>query len=129
MHSSSLPSCQAAVWKGVRQGLDDYGGGNLRSSKSVLDVALRVDLPDKSLSLPPEEPQAIRDDSAWRQGRAFMLTVLFGPAPEGWRYSPKQQDKAAPSGDTAPLAGGQQSAGTAPLAGGHQRASNLRGPL
>ena len=87
MHSSSLPSCQAAVWKGVRQGLDDYGGGNLRSSKSVLDVALRVDLPDKSLSLPPEEPQAIRDDSAWRQGRAFMLTVLFGPAPQGWRYS------------------------------------------
>ena len=71
----------------MRQGLDDYGGGNLRSSKSVLDVALRVDLPDKSLSLSLDEPQAIRDDAAWRQGRAFMLTVLFGPAPQGWRYS------------------------------------------
>jgi len=34
--------------------------------------------------LPPEEPQAIRDASAWGYGREFMLTVLFGPPPTGW---------------------------------------------
>ena len=58
--------------------LDDFGNGNARSSRSMLGVALGVDAPDKSPSLPPEEPQAIRDDSAWIQGREFMLTVLFG---------------------------------------------------
>ena len=63
-------SRQATVWKGVRQVLDDFGGGNARSSRSMLGVALGAD------SLKTE---VIVDDSLWRQSRSFMLTVLFGP--------------------------------------------------
>ena len=105
---------QASVWKGVRQVLDDTGRGNWRSTHAMLEVALGGDSPDKSRSLPRNEPQAIRDDNAWRQGRNFMLTVLFGPAPEGWR--PASNPEAQPHSSSAALS---------PLA----PSSNLRGVL
>lgn len=88
---------QASVWKGVRQVLDDTGRGNWRSTHAMLGVALGGDVQDKSRSLPRDEPQAIRDDTAWRQGRAFMLTVLFGPAPTGHSGSQEVQPSSAPA--------------------------------
>ena len=99
-HHYVARSLEASVWKGVRQVLDDFGNGNARTSRSMLGVALGVDAPDKSPTLPTEEPQAIRDDSAWRQGRQFMLTVLFGPPPHGWTYHGNATVPAAHPTDT-----------------------------
>ena len=69
-------SLEALAWKGVRQTLDDTGGGNVRSSQSMLGTIKGMNARDVS---PQSHIGVVRDGSAWEYGREFMLTMLIGP--------------------------------------------------
>jgi hypothetical protein len=71
-------SLEALAWKGVRQVVDDTGGGNARSMRSMLGTVIGMNIRDAE-----DETQlgAIRDAVAWMQGREFMLRVLLGVGP------------------------------------------------
>lgn len=69
MHHYSMRSLEAALWKGLRQSIDDVGRGN---SKSVEQMLVGVRGGDATMNA------SVFDDTAWRQGRAFISLVLFG---------------------------------------------------
>jgi hypothetical protein len=68
-------SLEALAWKGVRQSFNDIGGGNWRSSRSMLGTATGMNIRDAASSA---QLGAVRDSTAWAHGREFMLRMLVG---------------------------------------------------
>lgn len=73
-------SLEALAWKGVRQYLDDGGGGNHRSSQGMFGTVARMNALQANVT---NHLGTVRDGTAWKYGREFMLTVLFGLRPPG----------------------------------------------
>jgi hypothetical protein len=69
MHHYSMRSLEAALWKGLRQSIDDVGRGSV---KTVEQMLLGVRGGDSNVNA------SVFDDTAWRQGRGFLSLVLFG---------------------------------------------------
>ncbi len=71
-------SLEALAWKGVRQVSDDVGGGNARSSRSMLGTIIGMNIRDAANAT---QLGVTRDALAWKRGRGFMLRLLFGKDP------------------------------------------------
>ena len=68
-------SLEALAWKGVQQVSDDIGGGNARSSRSMLGTIIGMNIRDAANA---SQLGVMRDAVAWKRGRGFMLRLLFG---------------------------------------------------